>query len=148
MNFKHLICILITIMTLSCRADNVIELQLGRNILKTEVVYKPEDRQKGLMNRKDLKPDHGMIFVFEKEMKVSFWMKNTSIPLSIAYINKKGEILELYDLKPYSLESVPSRRSSIIYALEVNRNYFLENNIEVGDYIDLEPLRSYLNSSR
>lgn len=147
MNFKYLLCIF-TVAVLSCSTVEKVELNIGSNVLLTEVAHKPEERSKGLMNRETLGENEGMIFVFDKEDKVSFWMKNTSIPLSIAYINKQGKILEIYDLKPYSLEGVVSKRSSILYALEVNRGYFSRNGIGIGDSIELEPVKRYLNSSR
>lgn len=147
MNFRYSVC-LFALVVVSCSSVDKVDLKVGSNVLRTEVVYKPEDRQKGLMNREILGENEGMIFVFEKEDKVSFWMKNTSIPLSIAYINKQGKILEIYDLKPFSLEAVQSKRSSILYALEVNRGYFSKNDISVGDIIDLEAVLNYLKSSK
>lgn len=136
------------LLLMSCSSTQLIDINVGDAELAVEVVATPETRAKGLMDRDELKKDHGMLFVFERETQVSFWMKNTSIPLSIAYINKHGEIVEIYDLEPYSLESVSSKRSSILYALEVNRGYFINNNIGVGDSINLEPILGYLKSSK
>lgn len=152
MNFKFIL--VVTVMSiLSCnacgtaRTINSIELEIEQIRLNVEIAATPEERQIGLMNRETLDPDSGMIFVFDKERAVSFWMKNTLIPLSIAYINKSGTILEIYDMTPLSLEPVKSKRSSILYALEVNQGYFTRNGISEGDTIDLKNLKSYLNSS-
>lgn len=147
MSFKVILLLPVLFFT-SCRSTEFVDVNIGDVKLAVEIVDTPETRGKGLMNRKELKSDHGMLFVFEQENQVSFWMKNTSIPLSIAYITKHGEIVEIYDLEPFSLESVTSKRSSILYALEVNRGYFNENSITVGDTINLEPVLDYLKSSR
>ncbi|MGL1891738.1 MAG: DUF192 domain-containing protein [Spirochaetaceae bacterium] len=146
MNFKYII--LITIFAIfSCSSDFLI-LEINSSKLKIEIANTDELRSKGLMNRENLESDHGMLFIFDKEQPVGFWMKNTSIPLSIAYINKKGVIMEIYDMKPYSLETVPSKRSSVLYALEVNKGYFELNNINIGDKIGINKINIYLNSSK
>lgn len=147
MNFRVTVLGVILLL-ISCNKSDSLELIVDNKIVDVEVAATHEERQKGLMERDHLGEDSGMIFVFDIERRVSFWMKNTSIPLSIAYIDKRGTILEIYDLEPYSLESISSKRSSIKYALEVNRGYFSKNSIEVGDKIELEPLINYLNSSR
>ncbi len=102
--------------------------------MKVEVADTSESRQLGLMHRKSLDPDEGMLFVFEEEQKLSFWMKNTSIPLSIAYISKHGEIKEIHHMEPFSQKPVPSRYS-VLYALEVNQGFFEEKGIGPGDRI-------------
>lgn len=109
---------------------------VGAKSLMVEVADTPEKRQSGLMGRDFLDADRGMLFVFEKESKVSFWMKNTGIPLSIAYISSAGNIREIHELEPFSLEIIKSS-SPVLYALEVNRNYFDENGITVGDMVRL-----------
>ena len=107
---------------------------VGGKTLAVEVADTSEKRQSGLMGRGSLAADRGMLFVFEKEEKVSFWMKNTGIPLSIAYISSTGSIREIHELEPYSLE-ITKASSPVLYALEVNRNYFKENGIRVGDMV-------------
>lgn len=147
MNYKMFLLLLLSLLLLSCNKDYV-ELQLNDNSLFVEVAKTDKEREVGLMNRDTLGSNKGMIFVFETEKRVSFWMKNTRIPLSIAYIGKDGTIYEIYDLKPYSLEPVPSKRSSILYALEVNLGYFKKAGIGPGSKIDLSNLKIYLNSSK
>lgn len=132
----------------ACTFSNLLELPVGDKIIAVELAITDAERQTGLMNRDEMPENHGMLFLFEKEQRLSFWMKNTRIPLSIAYIDKKGKILEIYDMEPYSLESVSSKRSSIKYALEVNKGYFSELGVGVGDYIGLKELEDYLNSSK
>ena len=86
------------------------------------------------MYRKSLDADKGMLFVYDKVQIVYFWMKNTSIPLSIAYINNSGLITEINDLEPFSLK-VDRSSNPVLYALEVNRGFFKRNGIKVGDSV-------------
>jgi len=99
-----------------------------------EVAQTPEERARGLMGRKDLGKDEGMLFIFESEDYHGFWMKNTSIPLSIAFIDKEGRIVEITDMEPYSLEShLPP--TPILYALEMRKGWFKTNRIKKGDWV-------------
>ncbi len=105
----------------------------GREIW-VEVAKTPEERARGLMGRKDLGKDEGMLFIFESEDYHQFWMKNTSIPLSIAFIDREGRIVEITDMEPFSLEShLPPK--PILYALEMKRGWFKTNRITKGDSI-------------
>ena len=89
------------------------------------------------MERKKIPDNTGMIFIWDKDQILSFWMKNTPHPLSIAYIDSKGKIRDIFDMKPYSLESVVST-VSVRYALEVPQGWFEKNNIHPGDYLSLD----------
>ena len=79
----------------------VVELTIKNAKLKTEVVADNMTRSVGLMNRFSLAPDHGMLFVFAQSEPLAFWMKNTFIPLSIAYVDAKGVIVSIVDMKPH-----------------------------------------------
>ena len=106
-------------------------------IVKAEVAQKEEERNYGFMNRKNIPDGTGMLFVFEKEQILSFWMKNTPHPLSIAYIDSRGKIRNIYDMTPFSLTPIKST-SSVRYALEVPQGWYKENNINVGDIVSWE----------
>ena len=99
-----------------------------------EVVRTPEERAQGLMGRKHLGEDEGMLFIFEKEDYHSFWMKNTLIPLSIAFIDREGKILKIADMEPLTLDSHPPPKA-ILYALEMKKGWFSTNNLQVGDIL-------------
>jgi uncharacterized membrane protein (UPF0127 family) len=100
--------------------------------LQVEIADSEPLRMKGLMDRKKLPWDRGMLFVFEKPAHQNFWMKNTYIPLSIAYISSSGVINEIYDMKPLDTSvTYPSTRPAR-YALEVNQGWFEKNNITRG----------------
>jgi uncharacterized membrane protein (UPF0127 family) len=107
---------------------------IGQNEIRVEVAKTPEERSHGLMERKHLGKDEGMLFIFETEDYHGFWMKNTFIPLSIAFIEKSGRIAWITDMKPLTLDShVPPR--PILYALEMNKGWFSSHGVKVGDII-------------
>jgi len=103
-------------------------------VVKAEIAQTQEDRATGLMYRKKLPDSEGMLFVFENDQILSFWMKNTYIPLSIAYITWDGKIIDIKDMYPHNNNSVSSSRSAR-YALEVPQGWFTRNGIQVGDIV-------------
>ena len=111
-----------------------IPLYIGQKEIRVEVAKTPEERSYGLMGRKYLGKDEGMLFIFETEDYHGFWMKNTLIPLSIAFIEKNGRIVWITDMKPLTLDShVPPQ--PILYALEMNKGWFSSRGIKVGDVV-------------
>lgn len=124
-----------------CNADERrVELMVGDHSFSVELARTEEEWQRGLMFRETLGADEGMLFVFPETRPRSFWMKDTGIPLSIAYIDAGGRILEIHDMEPFSLEPVRSR-SPARYALEVNRGRFDELGIAPGDLVDISSFR-------
>ncbi len=100
--------------------------------LIVEIAVTPDKRRTGLMYRKKMPRDHGMLFVFTEDTPLVFWMKNTYIPLSIAYIDKNGYINDIHHMEPLNAtKTYPSKKPSR-YALEVNMGWFHENNIKPG----------------
>jgi uncharacterized protein len=106
-------------------------LTVGDHKVTAEVVVTPEQRAVGLMNRFSLKPDHGMLFVFERPEPLSFWMKNTFIPLSIAFIAADGRIVNIEDMKPQT-EDTHWSKGPALYALEMRKGWFAEKGIGPG----------------
>jgi uncharacterized membrane protein (UPF0127 family) len=106
-------------------------LKINNLDLKVEVADREGTRRKGLSGREDLEKDSGMLFVFTNEQNLSFWMKNTAIPLSIAFLDKKGAVIEIKNLNPGEEESVKSSKKAK-FALEMNSGWFKDNNIEAG----------------
>ena len=106
---------------------------------KIEVVSNSQERKLGLMYRENLPYDNAMFFIWEYKKKQCMWMRNTYIPLNVAYLDSSGKILEIYDMVPLSDESVCSKKR-VRYALEVNLNWFEDNNILVGDVLDISNL--------
>ena len=111
-----------------------IPLYIKSREISVEVAKTPEERAHGLMGRKDLGKDEGMLFVFETEDYHGFWMKDTHVPLSIAFIDKECRIVRITDMKPRTLESHISPQP-ILYALEMKRGWFSIHGIKVGDMV-------------
>ena len=109
---------------------------LEKYLSQIEIVSTLEDRNTGLMHRKSLPDDGGMIFVWDRKKIQCMWMKNTLIPLSVAYIEDTGEIIGIYDMVPLSMKSVCSKKP-VLYALEVNKGWFKKNELNVGDFINI-----------
>lgn len=127
----------IPLLVLSCFAQSQeVPLKLGQEIFRVELAVSPESRAKGLMFRKELSPNRGMLFVFEYDQKPSFWMKNTYVPLSIAYIAKDGTIREIHDMTPGSLRPIESTYE-VRFALEVPQGTFKRVGVEVGYRIEM-----------
>jgi uncharacterized membrane protein (UPF0127 family) len=106
-------------------------LTIGSTTVQVEIADDPAERAHGLMNRKTLGADQGMLFVYPDERPRSFWMKDTSLPLSIAYLDAQGRIVRIADLTPFDTSPVPSGRPAM-YALEVNQGWFTRHAVQVG----------------
>ena len=104
-----------------------------------EIARTAAEQETGLMFRHSLADGEGMLFVFERDKMLSFWMKNTLVPLSIAYISYNGRIMEIHDMKPQDLTPIRSSRSAR-YALEVPQGWFERAGIKTGDTLVLSPL--------
>ena len=105
--------------------------------VRAEMARTPAQQRRGLMNRKNIPDGTGMLFVFDKDEVLSFWMKDTPHPLSIAYIDSSGRIRDIYDMTPFSLAPVVST-VSVRYALEVPQGWFGRVNIKIGDTLVLD----------
>ena len=106
--------------------------------VRVEIADEPAEQSQGLMNRTALGEDRGMLFVFDSEATLSFWMRNTLIPLSVAYIDSEGRIVDIQKMEP--LDDEPPQYVSAKpaqYALEVNQGFFEERGVEVGDTTEL-----------
>jgi len=123
---------------LSCSSglDERIEVVIRGQSFHIEVARTAEQKQQGLMNRKSLGDREGMIFVYETDQHLAFWMKNTTIPLTLAFLSKDGQIMQIEQLKPLSLKSVVSERA-VRYGLELPAGVLEELGVEVGDRIQL-----------
>jgi hypothetical protein len=111
-----------------------IPLYIKAKEIRVEVARSPEERARGLMGRKHLGRDEGMLFIFEREDTHEFWMKDTLIPLSVAFIDRESRIVAIRDMKPLSLESHEAP-APVLYALEMRKGWFSANGVKVGDVI-------------
>ena len=116
-----------------------IETASGPVTFAVEVAETTEAHQRGLMGRRELASDAGMIFVFADEQNRRFWMKDTLIPLSIAYADSTGRIVSIVDMEPCTADPCPlySSDAPAQFALEVNQGRFDELGVQVGDVITL-----------
>ena len=119
-------------------------LRLGSHSITAEVADDDAKRTCGLMFRESLATDAGMLFVMPSVGPVGFWMKNTKLPLSIAYIDPQGTIVEIHDLEPHNEKVVRSAFPRIAYALEMARGWFSKNNVWPGEQIAGLPAPSRL----
>lgn len=113
-----------------------IEIVLGGAAFRLEVARTDKERERGLMRRGSLGEREGMLFVFDADRHLSFWMKDTRIPLSIAFLSAAGRIEEIADMEPMSRRIIRSRLSCR-YALEVARGAFARLGIKEGDVVPL-----------
>lgn len=106
-------------------------------VVKAEIASTFEERRNGFMFRQTIPDGTGMLFIFEEEQVLDFWMKNTPHPLSIAYIDKNGRIRDILDMTPFSLANVTSS-TKVLYALEVPQGWYEKVNVKVGDRLSLD----------
>jgi uncharacterized protein len=110
------------------------KLNAGMHVIHAEIAATPETRRTGLMNRKSLAPNHGMLFVFDQALVECFWMRNTFIPLSIAFLLDDGTIVNIADMKPQSDESHCSSKP-VRFALEMEQGWFAARAMTPGKKI-------------
>lgn len=108
-----------------------IKLSAGMHLIDTQVASTPEQRQIGLMFRKEMPQHEGMIFVFEQAAQQCFWMKNTLLPLTAAFVADDGTIVNLADMKPQTQDSHCSSQP-VRYVLEMNKGWFAKKGIKAG----------------
>ena len=113
----------------------VISLNAGIHLIKAEVASTEAQREQGLMFRKQMATNNGMVFVFDEPAGVCMWMKNTLIPLSVAFLDKNGAIINIEEMKAQTLDSHCAEKAAF-YALEMNQNWFKQRNLKPGTVID------------
>jgi uncharacterized membrane protein (UPF0127 family) len=131
--------LILTLLSLSCRPGlksdlPVVQLTVNQNKILVEVANTESTRMAGLMFRRDLGSDVGMLFVFSDSQQRAFWMKNTLIPLSIAYMNEKGIVENILEMPPQTEQSFMSAGSAQ-FALEMNAGWFAKHGVKPGDLI-------------
>ena len=134
MLFRSFIVLLATAVRAAAGLPTV-ELSVKGHRIVAEVAATEATRTTGLMNRFSLQPDHGMLFVFKEPQPQAFWMKNTYVPLSIAFIDGDGLIINIEDMAPLTENTHPSRGRAL-YALEMKKGWFADRNIVPGARIE------------
>lgn len=128
---------LLLALSLACGGSHgpTVPLTVGGHVIRAELAINDAERARGLMYRESMPDDHGMLFVYKNDAIRSFWMRNTTLPLTIAYADKQGTIVRIADLTPLKEEGVSSLYPAR-YALEMNRGWFDRNGVKKGDRIE------------
>lgn len=137
-------CLALLLCTPSCKNEKsaqaaevgVVRVPIGVETFTLELAATPRTQQLGLMHRKTMPQDHGMLFVFEDEQERSFWMKNTLIPLDIIYADAKGKVVSVKQMRPLDETSVPSDGPAK-YAVELNQGAAARAGVKAGDVLSI-----------
>jgi uncharacterized membrane protein (UPF0127 family) len=108
-----------------------VQLSTGMHLIRAEIADSMGTRMQGLMHRKSMPQGSGMVFVFEENAPHCMWMKNTLIPLSVAFLDESGAIINIADMQPHSEQSHCATRPAR-YALEMNKGWFAQRGIKSG----------------
>jgi uncharacterized membrane protein (UPF0127 family) len=119
-------------------------LTVGEKTLRVQLAVTLPEMQRGLMGRRDLGSDDGMVFVYPAPQRMSFWMKNTPTPLDIGFFTPDGTLGEVYPLYPYDTTTVSSAGSDYTLALEVNQGWFAKHGLKPGARLNLAQLAEAL----
>lgn len=130
--------ILVFFLSATVNADTtlapVIRLKISGHVLSAEIAHTPMSRSQGLMHRQSMGKNSGMLFVFPETGRHSMWMVNTHIPLSVAFVDEKGIILNIADMAPHT-ETVHSSAGAAKYAIETNFGWFRARGIKAGSRV-------------
>ena len=117
-----------------------IRLSTGMHVLQVQVAQTPEQQQIGLMFRKTMSTNEGMLFIFDEPRQQCFWMKNTLLPLSVAFIDDSGTVANIDDMKPQTLDSHCSTKP-VRFVLEMNVGWFDKRGIKAGSKFQGQPFK-------
>ncbi len=124
----------LALMSMANASEPLLELQVGDARLKAEYARTPAERERGLMERTEMPPDHAMLFRFDDFRRHCLWMKNTPLPLSAAFMDEEGRIVDIIDLEPLNT-AIRCSQGPARYALEMNQGWFEAKGIEVGERV-------------
>ena len=113
------------------QAQTVVQLSAGMHLIRAELAADMATRSRGLMFRKSLAPNAGMVFVFDEASQHCMWMKNTYVPLSVAFLDEQGTIINIEDMAPQT-EDTHCAKKPARYALEMDRGWFASRGIKPG----------------
>ncbi|HEV2292550.1 MAG TPA: DUF192 domain-containing protein [Tepidisphaeraceae bacterium] len=114
-----------------------VEMRIGSETYTLEIANSEAKRKRGLMERDSMPADHGMIFVFDEEQELNFWMKNTRFPLEILYLDAGGQVVSIRAMKPYDTRTNHSSARPAKYAIELNVGQVKKSGVKVGDVLEI-----------
>lgn len=124
----------LVLMPMANASEPLLELRAGDARLEAEYARTPNERERGLMERTEMPADHGMLFRFDELRRHCLWMKNTPLPLSAAFMDEQGRIVDIIDLQPLDT-SIRCSQGPARYALEMNQGWFEAKGVEVGERV-------------
>jgi hypothetical protein len=130
-------CILLPLLLAACGERDLLSIQVGEAAAEVEVARTPEQRMQGLMGRRELAPDQGMLLVFPEEKILQLWMLNTEIPLDVGFFDADGVLLHHLGMFPDGGRKIYSSDAPAVYALEMNLGWFERRNLQVGARLHL-----------
>ncbi|MDD2763749.1 MAG: DUF192 domain-containing protein [Opitutaceae bacterium] len=119
---------------------------VGGKTVHLQLAIQAAEMERGLMERRELAPDQGMLFVYREPTAMSFWMRNTPLSLDIGFFSPEGELKEVYAMQPFDEMPIRSRDSRLQFALEMNQGWFRKHGIKPGARFDLAALRESLKA--
>ncbi len=127
-------------------AEDWFAIKVGGAVIDMQVAVRSAEMERGLMGRRDLRDDQGMLFVYRSAQPLSFWMRNTPTPLDLGFFTSDGVLREVYPLHPFDETPVKSRRDDVQFALELKRGGFAQHGIKVGARLDTAALAAALEA--
>ena len=119
-------------------------IKVGEKSVRMQLAVRPAEMEHGLMGRRDLGRDDGMLFVYEKPQQMNFWMHNTPAALDIGFFDSSGRLEEIYPMHPFDEKTVSSHGEQLRYALEMNQGWYRENGVRPGAQLDTKALAAAL----
>ena len=127
-------------------ASTHFDIRVGPKVVHLQLAITPEESQRGLMERRDLGPDDGMLFLFAHPQQMSFWMHDCPTPLDIGFFDDGGMLEEIYPMQPFNENSVHSRSTMLTLALETNQGWYFANGVKPGAQIDLNAVAAAIKA--
>src|SRR5579885_2969542 len=121
-------------------------IKVGDRRVQMQLAVTEPEMEHGLMDRRDLAPDEGMLFVYTQPQAMSFWMHNTPTPLDIGFFDRTGKLQEVYQMQPFDETTVASRSKQLQFALEMNQGWFHASSVLPGAQLDLAALAAALKA--
>ncbi len=126
--------------------EDYFAIKVGDQTVQMELAVGMDEMQHGLMGRRDLKTEQGMIFVYDKPQQQSFWMRDTPTPLDVGFFDEAGVLAEVYPMYPFDETPVRSRSLALKFALEMNQGWFAAHGVKPGAKLDMKALAAALKA--
>ena len=122
------------------------EIRVGDKKVRMQLAVREQEMERGLMERRNLGADEGMLFVYDHSQPMSFWMRDTPTALDIGFFDGDGVLQEIYPLHPYDETGVKSRGTRLMLALEMNQGWYHNNGVRPGAQLDLKAVKAALEA--